>query len=92
VTPEGDDRVDLPGEATAYDGIRDDPRPGLCSDQIHLPLGELLHRGSQRHVGDRIARLRASFPRGQLDFILQSPTTSSTGRAVGRRVVIAVVA
>jgi len=57
--PEGDDRVDLPGAATACNGLRDDDPGRAVSDQIHLPLdgepvGELLYRGSERYVGDRV--------------------------------------
>jgi len=55
---EGDDPVDLPGEATARDGLRDDDPAKAVSDQMHLvraglrqhplnldgePVGELLH-------------------------------------------------
>ena len=67
--PEGDDGVDLPGEATAGDGLRDDDPAQAVSDQMHLvrarlrqhppnldgePVGELLHRGPERRVGDRV--------------------------------------
>ena len=65
----GDDRVDLPSEATACDGLRDDDPAQAVTDQMHLvraglrqhppnldgePVGELLHRGSERRVGDRV--------------------------------------
>ena len=67
--PEGDDRVDLPGEATARDGLRDDDPAQAVSNQIYLvraglrqeplyldgePVGQLLHRGSERRVSDRL--------------------------------------
>ena len=69
--PEGDDRVDLPGEATARDGLRDDDtaqtmsdqmqlvRAGFRQDPLHLgdePVGQPLHRGSKRRVSDRLDR------------------------------------